>query len=59
MPRINSTVSTKVGQGVVVYNDLLKRKVTVRFEDEDGNKKDEVFELDDGKFDKNGGYERS
>lgn len=59
MPRINSTVSTKVGQGVVVYNDLLKRKVTVRFEDEDGNKKDEVFELDDVKFDKNGGYERS
>lgn len=59
MPRMNSTVSTKMGDGIVVYNDLLKRKVTVRFEDEEGNKKDEVFELDDVKFNKNGEYERS
>ena len=50
MPKLNSKVSTKSGEGVVVYNDLLKRKVTVRFEDEEGNKKDEEFELIDVKF---------
>lgn len=59
MPRINSKVMTKSGDGIVVYNDLLKKRVTVRFEDEDGNKKDEVFELDEIKFSKNGEYERN
>lgn len=59
MPRVNSKVSTKLGEGIVIYNDLLKRKVTVRFEGEDGNKKDEVFELSDIVFDNNGGYEKN
>ena len=59
MPRINSKVMTKSGDGIVVYNDLLKKRVTVRFEDEDRNKKDEVFELDEIKFSKNGEYERN
>ena len=31
MPKINSTVSTKDGKGVVVFNDLLKREVDVKF----------------------------
>ena len=31
MPRVNSTVSTKDGNGTVVFNDLLKREVDVKF----------------------------
>ena len=32
MPKINSRVKTKDGEGTVVYNNLLKQKVTVRVE---------------------------
>ena len=59
MPKINSKVLTKKGEGVVVYNDLLKRKVTVRFTREDESVVDEEFELADLKFEKNGEYERN
>lgn len=39
MPKINSTVKTKDGTGVVVYNNLLKEKVTVKIAiDEDTTK---------------------
>lgn len=31
MPKVGSNVSTKDGSGVVVYNDLLKREVDVKF----------------------------
>jgi len=31
MPRVGTTVSTKDGKGSVVFNDLLKRKVDVKF----------------------------
>lgn len=37
MPRINSQVSTKDGKGVVVFNDLLKEMVDVKFADGDGS----------------------
>ena len=34
MPKVNSEVSTPEGRGVVVYNDLLKKIVSVKFEDD-------------------------
>ncbi len=51
MPKVGTTVSTKDGTGKVVYNDLLNRKVSVKFEDESSS---EIKEYDekDVKFDK-------
>lgn len=46
MPKINSIVSTPDGKGKAVYNDLLKRIVTVKFE------KDGVEETKDYPYDK-------
>ena len=37
MPKVNSVVSTKDGKGKVVFNDLLKERVSVRFEDENSS----------------------
>ena len=37
MPKVNSIVKTPDGEGKVMYNDLLKQIVTVRFEDEDSS----------------------
>ena len=34
MPKINSEVTTPDGNGIVLYNDLLKRTVTVKFDDD-------------------------
>lgn len=34
MPKLNSRVKTKDGEGVVVYNNLLKQKVSVRVEND-------------------------
>lgn len=36
MPKVNSMVSTKDGKGKVVYNDLFKKIVTVKFERDNG-----------------------
>ena len=38
MPKINSKVITKDGEGVVVYNNLLKQLVSVKFMDDDSIK---------------------
>ncbi|MBE5745911.1 MAG: stage 0 sporulation protein [Clostridiales bacterium] len=35
MPKINSKVKTKDGKGVVVYNNILKETVTVKFEEDE------------------------
>lgn len=35
MPKVNSMVTTPDGKGKVMYNDLLKQSVTVKFEDEE------------------------
>lgn len=35
MPKVNSKVGTPMGEGVVIYNNLLKRISTVKFENED------------------------
>ena len=37
MPKINSKVSTPDGEGVVIYNDLLKKTVSVKFENENSS----------------------
>lgn len=38
MPKINSKVKTKEGEGVVVYNNILKETVTVKIEEDDTTK---------------------
>ncbi len=43
MPKLNSLVETPDGKGKVIYNDLLKQKVSVKFEDDDSS---EVKEYD-------------
>ncbi len=49
MPKVNSYVQTPDGEGVVIYNDLLKKKVSVKFTDESGSEiKD--FELENIKI---------
>lgn len=35
MPKINSKVKTKDGKGIVVYNNILKETVTVKFENDE------------------------
>lgn len=46
MPKINSSVKTKEGNGVVVYNNILKETVTVKIEDGDTIKMQE-FKLEE------------
>ena len=47
MPKVGSMVSTKDGKGKVVYNDLLNRKVSVKFEDESSS---EIKEYDENEI---------
>lgn len=47
MPKINSTVKTKDGTGVVVYNNLLKEKVTVKIAVDDETTKMIEYSLDE------------
>ena len=46
MPKVNSEVLTPNGKGVVVFNDLLKRQVTVKLGDENQTEL-KVFDLND------------
>ena len=46
MPKINSRVKTKEGNGVVVYNNILKETVTVKIEEDDNIKMIE-FKIDE------------
>lgn len=43
MPKVGSMVDTPDGRGKVMYNDLLKQRVSVKFEDEDSS---EIKEYD-------------
>ena len=52
MPKLNSMVKTPDGEGLVVYNDLLKRIVSVKFINDDGQEKVVEYELDKLKFKK-------
>ncbi len=45
MPKVNSEVITPNGKGLVVYNNLLKRIVTVKFVNADGSSSLMEFEL--------------
>ena len=49
MPKVNSRVTTPEGEGVVIYNDLLKKTVSVKFENESSSEV-KSFELDKLKF---------
>lgn len=51
MPKINSEVKTPDGQGIVVYQDLLKQMVSVKFTLKDGSVNIKDFKLTDIKFD--------
>ena len=46
MPKINSEVLTPNGKGIVVFNDLLKRQITVKLGDENQTEL-KVFDLND------------
>ena len=37
MPKVNSMIKTPDGEGKVMFNDILKQMVTVKFEDEDSS----------------------
>ena len=53
MPKINSTVTCPAGKGTVVYNDLLKRTVSVRINSEkEGLSQVNVYDLDKIEFSK-------
>ena len=47
MPKLNSKVSTKDGVGTVVYNDLLKKLVSVKFIDDKDNFHIEDYPLEE------------
>lgn len=49
MPKINSFVKTPDGQGVVAYNNLLKKLVDVKF-DKDGVTEVKTYKIEDIKF---------
>jgi cell fate regulator YaaT (PSP1 superfamily) len=49
MPKVGKRVSTPDGEGVVIYNNLLKKLVTVRFTTEDGVMSQEEYASDEVK----------
>ena len=49
MPKLNSIVETPEGKGKVVYNDLFKKIISVRFDKESISEVKE-FEVDKIKF---------
>lgn len=53
MPRINSTVRCPSGNGTVVYNDLLKERVSVKIAQNDENFSIVEYDLKDIQFNKN------
>ncbi|MCL2540030.1 MAG: stage 0 sporulation protein [Firmicutes bacterium] len=59
MPKLNSTVKTPDGNGVVMYNNLLKKEVNVKITDKDGYTI-KTFTLSEIKFDskQNAGSEK-
>lgn len=51
MPKVGSAVKTADGIGKVMYNDLLNRRVSVKFED-DSSSEIKEYDLNDVKFEK-------
>ena len=52
MPKVNSLVKTPDGEGKVLYNDLIKKVVAVKFQNESVSEI-KVYPVEDLKFDKN------
>ena len=52
MPKLNSKVQTADGEGTVVYNNVLKEKVSVKFVKEDGTSQIGEYALSEIKFEK-------
>ena len=52
MPKVNTEVKTKEGVGVVVEQNVLKEKVSVKLTSKDGNVTIKEFNLDEIKFEK-------
>ena len=53
MPKINSEVTTPSGKGFVMYNNLLKKTVSVKILADDGTPKIEEFALEEIRFNGN------
>lgn len=53
MPKVNTTVITPDGKGIAIYNNLLKKLVSVKFLDEDNTFKEvKIYDLDVVDFDR-------
>ena len=52
MPKLNSIVKTPEGEGLVVYNDLFKQRVTVRIQLEDNSFKNLEYGVEEIEFSK-------
>ena len=52
MPKVGSTVSTKDGEGKVIYCDLLKKTVSVKYQSETSSEV-KNYELGEIKFNEN------
>lgn len=50
MPRLNTEVITPDGKGLVIYNNLLKQQVSVKFLNPDGSQSIRDYEVKDLKF---------
>ena len=50
MPRLNTEVITPDGKGLVIYNNLLKQQVSVKFLNPDGSQSIRDYEIKDLKF---------
>ena len=50
MPRLNTEVTTPDGKGLVIYNNLLKQQVSVKFLNPDGSQSIRDYEVNDLKF---------
>ena len=52
MPKINSKVKTPDGEGIAVYNNVLKGIVTVKFVCDDGSFRNQDYALSEIKIEK-------
>lgn len=52
MPKVNSVVKTQDGDGIVMFNNILKKTVTVKIKQEDESLKIQEYGLDEIQFNK-------
>ena len=53
MPKINTEVKTPDGKGIVIYNNLLKKTVSIKFMADDGTQKIGEYKLEEISFEGN------